>query len=51
MFTRHIDRGFVQSAVCLLLAITIVSGTLAVGALGVESLASNRAIVTITQIA
>ena len=51
MFTRHFNRSFVQSAVCLLLAVTIVSGSLAVGALGVDSLVSNRPVVTITQIA
>jgi len=51
MFTRHIHRGFVQSAICLLLAVTIVGGSLAVGALGVESMASNVPVVTITQIA
>ncbi len=51
MFARHSHRNFVRSAVCLALAVAIVSLSLAVGALGVESLAADRPIVTITQIA
>lgn len=51
MFTRHINRDLVQSTVCLLLAVAIVTASLAFGALGVESLASDRPVVTVTQIA
>lgn len=51
MFTRHINRDFVQSAVCLLLAVAIVTASLTFGALGVESLVSDRPVVIVTQIA
>ncbi len=51
MFARHSHRNFVRSAICLVLAVAIVSISLAFGALGVESLAADRAIVTVTQIA
>ncbi|HEY6645009.1 hypothetical protein [Povalibacter sp.] len=51
MFTQPTNRGFVQSAVCLLLAVVIVSGSLAFGAMGVESLTSGRPVVTVTQLA
>ena len=52
MFTLQVNPSLVRSAVCLVLAAIIVSASLAVGAMGVESMASAaRGIVTITQIA
>ena len=50
MFARHTLRGFAQNATCLLLAAVIVAASLAFGAMGVEAMASNVPVVTITQI-
>lgn len=51
MFARHTLRDFTQSATCLLLAAVIVAASLAFGAMGIESMASNLPVVTVTQIA
>ena len=50
MFTVQRNNRL-QSLVCLVLAVAIVSASLAFGAMGVDSMASDRPVVTITQIA
>ena len=50
MFTVQ-RNSRLQSVVCFVLAAAIVCASLAFGAMGVESMASDRPVVTITQIA
>jgi hypothetical protein len=52
MFAIQVNPSLVRTVVCFALAVLIVSASLAVGAMGVESMASAaRGVVTITQIA
>ena len=50
MFTSQPNRGFIRNVVCLMLAVAIVSVSLAGGAMGLQAL-QPKATVTITQLA